>query len=192
MARAIEVDCSAHQYVNKVVGGGVRGWWVWIELAFIWREPPPPYSSVIYSVAFGTFSGSPLPGGELEGDRAGCLRCVTCYNGNFCTFSFLFALQSVRQQREAKSPSPLCLSRWSKGGSAHKDQMLWPAKGSFYFEAVWLQWNSLWLVTLLLLLWILHKKPFKTGFCHIVQKKTTTSMIQANLFVVVSSHISNG
>lgn len=60
-------------------------------------------SFLVYSVAFGTFSGSPLPGGEMEGDGAGCLRCVTGYNGNFCTFSFLFALERVRERRKKRS-----------------------------------------------------------------------------------------
>lgn len=63
------------------------------------RVPPPPLSSsVIYSIAFGTFSGSPLPGGDMEGDGAACLRCVTGCNCNFCTSSFLSALERVRQR----------------------------------------------------------------------------------------------
>lgn len=61
------------------------------------RAVSPLSGSVIYSVAFGTFSASPLPGGGMGGERAGCLRCVMGSNGNFCTSSFLFELDRVKQ-----------------------------------------------------------------------------------------------
>lgn len=48
---------------------------------------------LVYSVASGTFSGSPLPGGEMEGDGAGCLSCMTGSNGSFFSSSLLFALE---------------------------------------------------------------------------------------------------
>lgn len=50
-------------------------------------------SFLVYSVALGTFSGSPFPGGEMEGDGAGCLSCMTSCNGSFFSSSPLFALE---------------------------------------------------------------------------------------------------
>ena len=91
-------------------------------------------SFLVYSVAFGTFSGSPLPGGEMEGDGAGCLRCVTGYNGNFCTFSFLFALERVRERRK-REVTLFSVLRRLEGGGACLDQMLCPAVFSPFFEA---------------------------------------------------------
>lgn len=38
-------------------------------------SPPPLFSALIYSVAFGTFSGSTLPG-DMEGDGSSVFKSV--------------------------------------------------------------------------------------------------------------------
>lgn len=70
----------------------------------------------------------------MEGDGAGCLRCVTGCNGNFCTSSFLFALESwTAVNREVTLSS---LLQWLEGGGTCLDQILYPALVSPFFEAV--------------------------------------------------------
>lgn len=96
-------------------------------------------SFLVYTVALGTFSGCPLPGGDTEGDGAGCLSCMTGCNGSVFSSSLLFALERVRQLRIEKSPPHLSsLLRWLEGGGACLVQMLCPAVESCFFEAVWL------------------------------------------------------
>lgn len=100
------------------------------------------YLFLVYSLAFGTFSASPLPGGETEGDGVGCLSCMTGCNGNFFSSFLLFALERELGSGEWRShplPPPLSsLLRWLEGGGACLDQMLCPAVVSCFFEAVWL------------------------------------------------------
>ena len=50
----------------------------------------------------------------MKGDGAGCLRCVTGCNGNFCTSSFVFTLErsSEKSEKTEKSPSSPCCSGW--------------------------------------------------------------------------------
>lgn len=92
-------------------------WWGVSRISIHLKSNPLP-SSVIYSVAFGTFSGPPLPGGDMEGDGAACIRCVTGCNGNFFPSSLVFVLERVGRM-DGVTPLSLLL--------CFLDQMLCPA-----------------------------------------------------------------